>query len=106
MTRKTPPAYSDGVYMMSGQDRPSPRRLSTLFMKGSDGLPSAKNRTALLAFFGTRAFKFEKRTLSNVRYGIVKCNCLWCVCVLDRSSRELRNRNGQRKRLSDRSTSD
>lgn len=52
MTRKTPPAYSDGVYMMSGQDRPSPRKLSSLFMKGSDGLPSSKNRTAMLAFFG------------------------------------------------------
>lgn len=54
MTRKTPPAYSDGVYMMSGQDRPSPRKLSSLFMKGSDGLPSARNRTAMLAFFGEK----------------------------------------------------
>ncbi|XP_075237286.1 dual oxidase isoform X2 [Lycorma delicatula] len=52
MTRKTPPAYSDGVYMMAGQNRPSPRKLSQLFMKGDDGLGSIKNRTALLAFFG------------------------------------------------------
>nr|XP_018912484.1 PREDICTED: dual oxidase isoform X2 [Bemisia tabaci] len=52
MTRKTPPAYADGVYMMAGQDRPSPRRLSTIFMKGDDGLASAKNRSAILAFFG------------------------------------------------------
>ncbi|CAH1722727.1 unnamed protein product [Aphis gossypii] len=52
MTRKTPASYSDGVYMMSGQDRPSPRKLSSLFMKGSDGLSSLKNRTAILAFFG------------------------------------------------------
>uniref|UniRef100_A0A1B6CWK3 NAD(P)H oxidase (H2O2-forming) n=1 Tax=Clastoptera arizonana TaxID=38151 RepID=A0A1B6CWK3_9HEMI len=52
MTRKTPPAYADGVYMMAGQDRPSPRKLSTMFMKGADGMGSAKNRTALLAFFG------------------------------------------------------
>lgn len=61
MTRKTPPAYSDGVYMMSGQDRPSPRKLSTLFMKGSEGLPSSKNRTAMLAFFGT--IKIIKRLM-------------------------------------------
>ncbi|KAF6209306.1 hypothetical protein GE061_015053 [Apolygus lucorum] len=52
MTRRAPAAYMDGVYMMSGEDRPSARRISQIFMKGSDGLPSAKNRTALLAFFG------------------------------------------------------
>ncbi|XP_014272610.1 dual oxidase [Halyomorpha halys] len=52
MTRKTPAAYWDGVYMMAGEDRPSARNLSTTFMKGRDGLPSLSNRTALLAFFG------------------------------------------------------
>ncbi|XP_072392840.1 dual oxidase [Diabrotica undecimpunctata] len=52
LIRRTPAAYSDGVYMLSGQDRPSPRKLSRLFMKGLDGLGSMKNRTALLAFFG------------------------------------------------------
>lgn len=52
MTRKTPPSYADGVYMMTGESRPSPRTLSTLFMRGADGLASEKNRTALLAFFG------------------------------------------------------
>lgn len=52
MTRKTPPAYSDGVYMLAGKDRPSPRKLSQIFMKGEDGLSSAKNRTAMFAFFG------------------------------------------------------
>ncbi|XP_065202273.1 dual oxidase [Planococcus citri] len=52
MTRKTQPSYTDGVYMMTGMNRPSPRTLSTLFMKGEDGLSSIKNRTALLAFFG------------------------------------------------------
>lgn len=38
--------------MMNGNDRPSPRRLSQLFMRGGEGLPSDRNRTALLAFFG------------------------------------------------------
>ncbi|XP_043219093.1 dual oxidase-like [Amphibalanus amphitrite] len=52
LTRKTPASYADGVYMMAGQDRPSPRKLSQIFMKGKDGLPSNKNRTALLVFFG------------------------------------------------------
>lgn len=40
---------------MAGQDRPSPRKLSDLFMQGDDGLPSVKNRTALFAFFGENA---------------------------------------------------
>lgn len=52
LTRKVTPAYSDGVYMLAGQHRPSPRVLSQLFMKGEEGLPSMYNRTALLAFFG------------------------------------------------------
>jgi dual oxidase len=38
--------------MMAGEDRPSPRTLSEAFLKGQDGMPSARNRTALLAFFG------------------------------------------------------
>ncbi|CAG9862185.1 unnamed protein product [Phyllotreta striolata] len=52
LIRRAPAAYSDGVYMLSGQNRPSPRKLSRLFMKGADGLGSLRNRTALLAFFG------------------------------------------------------
>ncbi len=52
LTRKTPASYADGVYMMSGARRPSPRQLSQRLMKGEDGLGSRRNRTALLAFFG------------------------------------------------------
>lgn len=52
LTRKTPSAYADGVYMMAGQNRPSPRKLSQIFMRGQDGMGSVMNRTALLAFFG------------------------------------------------------
>lgn len=52
LTRKTPPSYADGVYMLAGQNRPSPRKLSEAFMKGQDGQGSSRNRTALLAFFG------------------------------------------------------
>ena len=52
LTRKTPPSYSDGVYMMNGNNRPSARNLSQAFMKGEDGLASLKNRTALQTFFG------------------------------------------------------
>jgi dual oxidase len=53
LTRKVPATYSDGVYMMGGLNRPNPRKLSELFMKGPDGLGSVMNRTALFAFFGT-----------------------------------------------------
>jgi hypothetical protein len=52
LVRKTPPSYADGVYMMSGADRPSPRNLSQAFMRGADGLASLKNRTAMQTFFG------------------------------------------------------
>ncbi|XP_052126755.1 dual oxidase [Frankliniella occidentalis] len=52
LTRKAPSAYSDGVYMLAGMHRPSPRRLSQVFMRGADGQASSRNRTALLAFFG------------------------------------------------------
>ncbi|PSN44387.1 Dual oxidase [Blattella germanica] len=37
--------------MLAGQNRPSPRKLSQIFMKGEDGMGSSRNRTALLAFF-------------------------------------------------------
>ena len=52
LTRKTPPAYEDGVYMMAGSSRPNPLILSQTFMRGTNGLKSVRNRTALLAFFG------------------------------------------------------
>ncbi|XP_065579570.1 dual oxidase-like isoform X2 [Artemia franciscana] len=52
LVRKTPAAYSDGVYMLAGTNRPSPRMISEALMKGADGLPSSANRTALFAFFG------------------------------------------------------
>ncbi|GAB6033366.1 hypothetical protein CHUAL_013131 [Chamberlinius hualienensis] len=52
LTRRTPPSYEDGVYMMAGPNRPNPRDLSEKILKGRDGLPSLHNRTVLLAFFG------------------------------------------------------
>jgi dual oxidase len=52
LTRKTPPSDADGVYMLAGQNHPSARKLSQIFMKGEDGLDSSRNRTSLLAFFG------------------------------------------------------
>lgn len=51
LVRKTPASYADGVYKMD-DNRPSPRTISQAFMKGSDGLKSVKNRTALATFFG------------------------------------------------------
>ena len=52
LTRRTPPSYEDGVYMMAGPNRPNPRELSQRILKGKDGMPSVHNRTVLLAFFG------------------------------------------------------
>lgn len=52
LTRKAPPSYSDGVYMMAGEDRPSPRLLSQALMRGEDGHGSARNLTVLFALFG------------------------------------------------------
>ena len=52
LSRKTPPSYADGVYMMAGGNRPSPRQISERIMKGKDGVGSVRNRTAILAFFG------------------------------------------------------
>ena len=52
LTRKAPAFYSDGVYRMSGNTRPSPRSISQALMKGSDGLASRRNRTAMHTFFG------------------------------------------------------
>lgn len=58
LTRRTPSSYADGVYMMAGVDRPSPRYLSQVVMKGEDGLGSARNLTTIFAFFGEYAFSF------------------------------------------------
>jgi len=66
LTRKTPPSYADGVYMLAGQDRPSPRKLSRIFMKGEDGLGSSRNRTALLAFFGKLHLREKGRAFSDI----------------------------------------
>jgi len=66
LIRKVPAAYSDGVYAMAGQDRPSPRKLSDLFMQGDDGLPSVKNRTALFAFFGEDNYKIAEIIIHTV----------------------------------------
>jgi len=105
MTRKTPAAYSDGVYMMSGQDRPSPRKLSSLFMKGSDGLASSKNRTAMLAFFGK---KYSTAMAKRVVYPCYNFGLFFFFRRVRsrRSSGQLRDRDGQRERLSDRSAPD
>jgi len=52
--------------MLAGQDRPSPRKLSRIFMKGEDGLGSSRNRTALLAFFGKLHLRKKGRARSDI----------------------------------------
>ncbi|KAJ3213002.1 Dual oxidase 1 [Entophlyctis luteolus] len=55
--RRVPSAYADGVLQMPGADRPNPRTLSEVLMKGwvksgPTGLPSVRNRSALVVWFG------------------------------------------------------
>ena len=52
LLRKSVVAYSDGVYMPSGADRPSPFAISKEGHEGPPGLGSLRNRTAFLVFFG------------------------------------------------------
>ena len=75
LTRRTPPSYEDGVYMMAGSDRPSPRYLSQVVMKGEDGLGSSRNLTTIFAFFG-KVFLDIKQKVSFL------CSCKGCHCNL------------------------
>lgn len=52
LRRKVAPAYSDGVYQMADDGRPSARLLSQRMMRGDDGLASRRNLTTVFAFFG------------------------------------------------------
>lgn len=52
LRRKVAPAYSDGVYQMNDDGRPSARLLSQRMMRGEDGLSSKRNLTTIFAFFG------------------------------------------------------
>ncbi|PVD19871.1 hypothetical protein C0Q70_20364 [Pomacea canaliculata] len=52
LLRRTPAAYSDGVYEPSGVNRPNPFDISDRAHKGDSGQGSEKNRTTLMVFFG------------------------------------------------------
>ena len=52
LLRRLPAAYSDGVYLPSGKDRPEPIEVSLGIMAGVTGKPSYRNKTAFLVFFG------------------------------------------------------
>jgi dual oxidase len=52
LTRRVDPAYADGVYHPSGQNRPNPFTISRVTMKGESGHASYRNKTALMTFFG------------------------------------------------------
>lgn len=77
LTRKTPASYADGVYMMAGQNRPSSRTLSEALMKGEDGKPSAKNRTAMLAFFGKYSHLVLKSIFANFIHNCHGVDAVW-----------------------------
>ncbi|XP_033120692.1 dual oxidase-like isoform X2 [Anneissia japonica] len=52
LRRLVPPAYSDGSYKPSGNNRPSPLEVSEAVMKGETGHQSFLNRTVMMTFFG------------------------------------------------------
>ncbi|XP_053406292.1 dual oxidase 2-like [Mercenaria mercenaria] len=52
LLRKSKVAYSDGVYMPSGKDRPNPFEISYAGHHGPPGLGSMRNRSAFMVFFG------------------------------------------------------
>lgn len=52
LRRRVPSSYSDGVYQMDDNGRPSARLLSQRMMRGEDGLSSQRNLTTIFAFFG------------------------------------------------------
>ncbi|XP_014663461.1 PREDICTED: dual oxidase 2-like [Priapulus caudatus] len=52
LIRILPPAYSDGSYHPSGQDRPNPFKISEAVFRGETGFQSSNSKTALLVFFG------------------------------------------------------
>lgn len=52
LRRKVAPAYSDGVYQMNEEGRPTARALSQRMMRGEDGQASRRNLTTIFAFFG------------------------------------------------------
>ena len=46
------PVYNDGVFLVSGISRTTPRKISTALFEGESGLPSLNNKTAFFVFFG------------------------------------------------------
>jgi len=52
MSRKTAPAYKDGVHAAGLDNLPNPRRLSKLFFRGDSGILSTSGRSVFFAFFG------------------------------------------------------
>ena len=54
LIRRSPAAYSDGVFEPGGTGRPNPLDISTAAHHGQAGLGSARGRNALLVFYGNK----------------------------------------------------
>ena len=52
LLRVSPANFSDGVYEPSGKDRPNPLEISKIAFAGENKKGSARNRNAMLVFFG------------------------------------------------------
>lgn len=76
LLRKSPAAYADGVYTLSGQDRPNPFDISERAHRSNtpNSLGSVRGRTAMQVYFG--------KCLSNC---ITRCKInfriIWYTCI-------------------------
>ena len=69
----------------SSSPKPSPRLLSQKFMRGRDGMPSARNRTTLLPFFGEfLAFDILQGTENACPIEVMKIAIEQCDATFDR----------------------
>lgn len=82
--RRSPAAYSDGVYTPTGSSRPPALTVSELFMKGQDGIASLANRTVLTTFFGQMVVQEILQSSEAVgcpfeviKIPISKCDNMW-----------------------------
>ena len=67
LLRRSPVAYSDGVYQPAGKDRPNPFVISRAAHEGTPGLGSLRGRTAFMVYFGKNAdtlYQTKKKKLN------------------------------------------
>jgi len=67
------PVYNDGVFLISGIGRPTPRNISIALFEGESGLPSLNNKTAFFVFFGKLIDSAQIGCAADV---VLQLNCI------------------------------